>query len=344
MSLLALIAALALEQLHPFSSRKYLTGWLFAYANFFEKGLNAGERRHGQIAWLAAVLPPTAGAVAIYLVLHSMHPVLSWVFNVLVLYLTMGFRQFSHYFTSIHAALRNGRLDEARGLLSRWRGVPSHELGAGEVARVAIEQALMASQRNVFGVMMWFLLFNAAGMGGAAGAVLYRMARFLSERWTGGAKDVAANASVAEVLGSSDGESSLPLKCHEMGREQSEMEEFGSFARHVFHLLDWLPIRLTAMTFAIVGNFEDTIYCVRTQARSWPDPEEGIVLASGAGALGMRLGMALPHGGWLEQRPELGVGDDADTDFMQSAIGLVWRSVVFWMILLLLLTLANFPS
>jgi adenosylcobinamide-phosphate synthase len=37
----------------------------------------------------------------------------------------------------------------------------------------------------------------------------------------------------------------------------------------------------------------------------------------------------------------LGVGDDADADFMQSAIGLVWRSVVFWMIMLLLLSLAS---
>jgi len=55
----------------------------------------------------------------------------------------------------------------------------------------------------------------------------------------------------------------------------------------------------------------------------------------------VRLGMPIPQGGMLVDREELGIGDDADTDFMQSAIGLVWRSVVFWMILLLLLTLAN---
>ncbi len=97
---------------------------------------------------------------------------------------------------------------------------------------------------------------------------------------------------------------------------------------------------MTAMTFAITGNFEDTAYCWRTQAASWPDPEAGILLTSGAGALGVRLGMPIPQGGLLLDRPELGIGDDADADFMQSAVGLVWRSVVFWL-LLLMLTLAS---
>jgi hypothetical protein len=59
----------------------------------------------------------------------------------------MGFRQFSHYFTDIHHALRDDKLDEARGLLTRWRGVPSHELNA-EKWRVTIEGAdRLASQR-----------------------------------------------------------------------------------------------------------------------------------------------------------------------------------------------------
>jgi len=312
MSLFALITALLLEQFHPLSSRKYLYGWLSSYVNFFQQNFNAGEHRHGKIAWLVAVLPLLAGVVAVYWLLYRVHPVFAWAFNVLVLYLTMGFRQFSHYFTKIHLALRTGKLDEARDLLSRWRGIPSHELNAEEVARVTIEQALIASHRNVFGVIVWFVLFSALGLGGAAGALLYRMGQFLRARWDRADKD--------------------------------ELGEFGGFARQAFYFLEWLPVRLTAITFAIVGNFEDTIYCWRTQAASWPDPEAGILLAGGAGALGVRLGMPIPQGGLPFDRPELGTGDEADADFMQGAIGLVWRSVVFWLILLLLLTLANLPG
>ena len=103
-------------------------------------------------------------------------------------------------------------------------------------------------------------------------------------------------------------------------------------------------MRLTAATFAIVGNFEDAIYCWRTQAAGWPDPEGGIILASGAGALGVRLGMPVGQFDVSVERPELGIGDMADVDFMQSAVGLVWRALVFWLILLLLLSLASMAS
>jgi cobalamin biosynthesis protein CobD/CbiB len=44
------------------------------------------------------------------------------------------------------------------------------------------------------------------------------------------------------------------------------------------------------------------------------------------------------------ERPELGTGDEADVDFMQSAVGLVWRAMVFWLIILLLLTLASMAN
>ena len=34
--------------------------------------------------------------------------------------------------------------------------------------------------------------------------------------------------------------------------------------------------------------------------------------------------------GEVSDRAELGTGDDADVDFMQSAVGLVWRAIVLW--------------
>lgn len=308
MSLFSLIAALLLEQIHPLASRKYLFAWLSGYVHFFQHHFNAGEHKHGKIAWLIAVLLPLFGSVALYWLLYGASPVFAWAFCVLVLYLTMGFRQVSHYFTGIHRALRDNDLEKARSLLSAWRGVPCHELNAGEVARVTIEEALLASHHYVFGVMVWFVITMLLGLG-PSGAVLYRLALFLNAHW--GKQDDA------------------------------EFGEFGEFARQAYRWMEWLPLRLTAITFAIVGDFEDTVYCWRTQAQSWPDPEAGIVLASGAGALGVRLGQAIPQGGLPFDRPELGIGDEADADFMQSTVGLVWRALVFWMILLLLLGLAT---
>ncbi len=306
MSFFALITALLLEQFHPLSSRKYLLIWQSYYVNFFQYHFNAGEHKHGKIAWLFAVVPLLTVIVVLSYLLHQMHPIFSWAFNVLVLYITMGFRQFNRYFANIQQALRSDRLDDARRLLSIWRGTPTQELIANEVARVAIEEALLVSHRNIFGVIVWFALFSLFGLGGAAGALLYRLGQLLHQHWA--------------------------------AKDEVELADFGSFARQAFHLLEWLPVRITALTFAIVGNFEDTIYCWRTQATNWSDKDAGILLASGAGSLGVRLGMAIPQGGSALERAELGLGDEADVDSMQSTIGLVLRSVVFILLLLMMIS------
>ena len=65
------------------------------------------------------------------------------------------------------------------------------------------------------------------------------------------------------------------------------------------------------------------------------------MLASGAGALGVQLGLPLADGIEVSEGAELGLGDPADVDFMQSAVGLVWRATVFWALLLFLLGLAS---
>lgn len=117
--------------------------------------------------------------------------------------------------------------------------------------------------------------------------------------------------------------------------------QFNRFSGKAFAWMDWLPARITAGSFAIVGDFEDAVYCWRTQALTWPDKTLGILLASGAGALGVRIGEPLPYHGILQFRPELGLGDEADADYLQSAIGMVWRVLILMVGLLLLLTFAH---
>jgi len=116
---------------------------------------------------------------------------------------------------------------------------------------------------------------------------------------------------------------------------------FNRFASRAFEWMDWLPARVTAGSFAIVGDFEDAVYCWRTQAPSWPDKALGIVFSSGAGALGVKLGEPLMNRGVLQFRPEIGLGDEADADYLQSAIGLAWRVLVLMVSLLLLLNFAH---
>lgn len=298
MALLSLIAVLLIEQARPLPYRAVVYTPLACLARFLEERFNAGEHSHGIIAWLAGV----GGLVFITAVtnalLHSFNPVLAWAWNVLVLYLTMGFRQFSHYFTDIQLALRMDDLPHARELLAEWRGISADELSPSDIARLSIQEALKASHLHVFGVLVCFMLFP-----GPSGAVLYRAAAFFADRW---------------------------------GRHGAdESGAFGRFSRQAFSVIDWLPARMTAAGFAVVGNFEAAIYRWKTDANNASESPLGngpeIVLAAGYGALGLGTGPAAPLGG----------GDEADLDFMQSAVGLVWRALLLWMLLLLLLGLAS---
>jgi adenosylcobinamide-phosphate synthase len=299
MSAIAIVAALLLEQWRPLGDRKAVFALLARWANWLERSFNAGAARHGMVAWLVAVLPALAAAIALHYALLWASPLLAIAFNVAALYLTLGFRQFSHYFTDLQLAIRAGDVDRARELIGAWRGEPAQHRSREEVIRLALEEALVASHRHVFGVLFWYLLLP-----GPSGAILYRLALYLQRRW--------------RALGA-----------------------FGEFTGRAYRLLEWPAVRLTAASFAVVGDFEDAIYCWRTQARAWPDPDAGVVLAAGAGAMGVRLGMPLTAIDGVEVRPELGVGEAADSPFLDSLVGLVWRALVVWVFLILLLGLAR---
>lgn len=96
-------------------------------------------------------------------------------------------------------------------------------------------------------------------------------------------------------------------------------------------LLDWLPTRVAALGFAIAGNFEDALYGWRTQATGWPDRNEGVLLATAAGALGVRLGGERHVAGEVLSLPELGSGEAAAPEFVDGAVALVWRVVLIWL-------------
>jgi len=302
MTLLSIVIALIVEQLYALPVQRAVRGPVARMAVFLEDKFNDGGRSHGAIAWGLGAALPAALVSLVYALLLYFQPLLAFLLGIGVLYLTMGFRQFSHFFTDIHLALGLGEVEQARQVLAQWRGRAGDRLTTSVIARLAIEQALLASHRHVFAPLFWFAVL------GPGGALLYRLTHSLDELW---------------------GE-----------RGEAEFGEFGQFAHQSFALIDWFPLRLTAAAFAVVGDFEDAVHCWRTQADQWPDGGAGILLASGAGALGVRLGMPVhdPAQGMgdVNDRPEMGLGEDADPDFMQSTIGLVWRCLVLGLAVLAL--------
>ncbi|MBP6900843.1 MAG: CobD/CbiB family protein [Burkholderiaceae bacterium] len=326
MSFFAVLFALLIEQLKPLPRDNWVHHLLVSWVGWTGRNFDAGRERHAWVVWGVSVLAPGLVLSAIYLALDHWSLLLALVFDVAVLYLTLGFRQFSHYYTDIRDALDRGDEIEARRLLAEWRHLDASELPRTELLRHVIEHSLLAAHRHVFGVFFWFVLLSTVGLG-PVGAVVYRMAEFASRYWSFPSKalGVPANPMLMQV------------------------------SQRLFALIDHVPARLTAFGFAVVGNFEDAINAWRRDAALWKHANEGVILASAAGALGVQLGGNAAPGVSPERSRTFAAGGEADEavaegstpgdppqlGHLRSVVGLVWRSVVLWMLLVALLTLAN---
>ena len=326
MSFLAVLLALLIEQLKPLPRDHWVHETLMSWVRFTGRNVDAGLPHHTWVVWCVSVLVPSVVTGALYLLVSHYSLLLALAFDVTMLYLTLGFRQFSHYFTDIRNALERGDEDQARSLLGEWRHLDATELPRTEVLRHVIEHALLAAHRHVFGVFFWFVVMSALGLG-PLGAVFYRMAEFSARYW--GYRQHAIEAPVNSAL--------LDL------------------SRRLFELIDHFPARLSAFGFAVVGNFEEAVSSWRRDAGLWLHPNEGVILAAAAGAVGVQLGGAAAPGVTPDRSKtftagsEAGIADaegstvgtPAQPGHLHSVVGLVWRSVVLWMLLVALLSLAN---
>lgn len=327
MSFFAILFALLIEQARPLSGSNPIHGGIRAWALSISRNFDAGKSHHGWVAWSLAVLLPGLGVFGIYsLLLWALGWPFAMLWSVAVLYLTLGFRQFSHYFTGLRDALEEDDTARARQLLAEWQRVDVGMLPRSELVRHVIEYSAIAAHRHVFGVLACYSVFAAFGLG-PAGAVFYRMAEFVARHWrsNGGSAVHPASSALQET------------------------------SARAWAAIDWLPARLTALSFAMVGSFEEAMENWRFHAQHFPNDNDGVVLAATAGAINVRLGgeklqarsNALATQ-WSESRagePVSGQGRtpgrEPEVGHLRSVVGLVWRSVVVWMLLLALLTLAR---
>jgi adenosylcobinamide-phosphate synthase len=327
MSFFAVLLAFILEQARPLGRGNAIHAGLRAWARWSSRNMDAGRPHHGWLAWAVTAAVPALLALLVHLLLWSAHPALAFVWNVLVLYMTLGFRQFSHHFTDIRDALDVGDEDRARELLAEWQQVDASALPRSEIVRHVIEHSVLAAHRHVFGVLSWYSILAALGLG-PAGAVLYRMSEFVSRYWAG--SDPKAGEGVSPALQHA--------------------------ARTAWGVIDFLPARMTAVAFAVVGSFEDAIDSWRHYTQGFAggahaasqNRNDGVVLAATAGAVNVRLGGSalkaadrLGSDGVGPQPTQATPGREPEVGHLRSVVGLVWRSVVLWMLLLALLTLAR---
>lgn len=303
MSFLSILLALLLEQARPLAQGNPVHLGVRSWVRWVVRNLDTGKSQHGWLAWWVAVVAPSVIAgVVHWLLVWFLGWIAAAVWSTAILYATLGFRQFSHHFTEIRDALLSGDEELARQKLAHWMRVDGSTLPRSEIVRHVIEHSVLSAHRHVFGVLAWYSLLAAFGLG-PAGAVFYRVGEYFSR-----------------YANRPNRPSSTPLS-----------DSLKSIANMAWHAMDWVPARVTALGFAFVGSFEDAVDSWRQHEAKFPGDNDGVVLAATAGAVNVKLG---PQDG-------AGTAQTPQPVHLRAVVGLVWRTVVMWMVFLALLSLAR---
>lgn len=318
-AVIAVVLTLLLEQARPLLYGSPVHTAVARLAAYTQRNLNAGKPHHGGYAWMVLVIGACVAVAVLYAAAYAVSSLLALAVCVAALYGTLGFRQFSHHFTEIQLALSRGDIATARNELATWKrgaedGFSAAGLDADELTRQSIEHGLLLAHRHVFGVFFWFAML--AWLVGPVGAVLYRLSEYVARSW---------NRPPAPGL---------------------PPDHFGEFARRAFEVIDWLPVRLSALSYAVVGDFEGAVYCWRQVVRHLTPGERPssrtLLLAAAGGALGMRVLTTTDAARILDEPGHEGAAlTEPEPRMLHSAVGLVWRTLVLWLTMLVLLTLAG---
>ncbi|RDU96906.1 CobD/CbiB family cobalamin biosynthesis protein [Trinickia dinghuensis] len=240
--------------------------------------------------------------VLLVVLTHVLPVVLSCAIQVIALWFALGARSLVDHIGPVEKALNAGDLALARTLTSRVVTRDLSDADEHAVAKAAIESALENGNDAIFGALFWFVV------AGGAGALAFRLVNTLDAMW---------------------------------GYRTPRMRYFGWAAARLDDAANYIPARLTALTYALCGNARNALACWRMQASAWESPNAGPVMASGAGSLGVACGGAAWYHGTLEARPELGSGRAPRAADIGRALSLVKRSVALWLAAIALLAAAS---
>lgn len=217
------------------------------------------------------------------------------VFDVAVLYLAIGWKSLGEHAGRVRDALLRDDLPMARQRVGFMVSRDTEPLDAEGVARATVESVLENGNDAIFGAIFWFVV------AGAPGVVVYRLANTLDAMW---------------------------------GYRNARYSRFGWAAARLDDVLNFIPARLTALSYALAGRFIRALRCWRSQGAQWKSPNAGPVMAAGAGSLGVLLGGPACYHGAMQARPPLGEGHGVRTGDIERALRLIRRTVLLWVLIL----------
>ncbi len=259
-------------------------------------------RLFGCLAWVLLTLPLVATLIGFCMFLGLWSTAVPWAaivvfggLNFLILYLAIGLRSLVVHARDVALPMINGDLPGARARVAYLVSRETEHMAGDEINRACIESVLENGNDAVVGALFWFVV--AAG----PGVLLYRLANTLDACW---------------------------------GYRSPRYRYFGWFSARADDVMNYIPARICALSYAFCGNCSKAIQSWRavnnwrrTEGRGIASPNAGPVMAAGAGALQIQLGGAAIYDGVRQVKPSLGSGRDAMATDIFLSLNLVCRAV-----------------
>jgi len=219
------------------------------------------------------------------------------IFAPVILYLCIAPDSLKEHAFAVLNALEEDDLLLARRQVAMIVSRQTDNMNTLDVRKATIESVLENGADAVFAPIFWFVV------AGPAGAVMYRLSNTLDAMW---------------------------------GYKNVRYKNFGWAAARFDDVLNWIPARLTALTYALLGKSSVAISCWKNQAHQLDSPNAGPVMTSGAGALNIQLGGPACYHGKIKQKIFFGSDVQVVNNDIRRATQLIYSSLYCWIIILIL--------
>jgi len=210
----------------------------------------------------------------------------------IVLYFCIAPRSLLQHTLAVYRPLRQGDLVLARLAIAMIVSRETEQMDELQIRKATIETTLENGADAVFSPIFWFII------AGPVGALFYRLSNTLDAMW---------------------------------GYKNTRYFHFGFAAARLDDVLNWLPARLTALSYLLLGDSKKAWFCWQKQSPFCESPNAGVVMSAGAGCLNVQLGGSAIYHGLLKNKPILGVGRIAVNEDIKRANLLVVLTALLWL-------------
>lgn len=219
------------------------------------------------------------------------NPIAHTLLSALCLYCVIGWQSLRQHGLAVADALAID-LTQGQAAVARMVSRDTAQMQEADVVKAGLESLLENGADAIFSAIFWFFLL------GPIGAVAYRLINTLDAMW---------------------------------GYQTPRYQNFGYCAAKLDDAMNYIPARLTALSYALLGNTRLAIHSWRLQAKLCVSPNGGPVMCAGAGSLNVQLGGgAVYHGQWRD-KPIMGGGDLPNRQHIAKAIKLIDQTVYLWL-------------